>query len=210
LDGVHRNRQQRSRGTKRDPATVHHGQRQQQSCAIDYNNIATCGEVELGLYRDTRSQRRARAVHVVGLSEQPACRINPGCGHRHDLRCAHRMGNIHHSGASDRLGGRYNIECRDPLDSLLSGFAQKVNFSGGRTPRLAQAGWLREAQTGRSTKFQNKFFVELSRPISQLLRPIGLALRARPLLSRRLRSISLVASTPPEPGGELARLLTSS
>ena len=52
-------------------------------------------------------------------------------------------------------------------------------FSGERTPRLDQAGWLREAQTGRSIKFQNKFFVELSRP-------------PRPLPLRRLRHILLV------------------
>jgi hypothetical protein len=40
-----------------------------------------------------------------------------------------------------------------------SGLAQEVNFSGERTPRLDQAGWLREAQTGWSINFQNKFFV---------------------------------------------------
>jgi hypothetical protein len=31
--------------------------------------------------------------------------------------------------------------------------------AGERTPRLDQAGWLREAQTGWSTNFQNKFSV---------------------------------------------------
>src|SRR5215472_6395380 len=39
-----------------------------------------------------------------------------------------------------------------------------------------------------------------------MLRPVGLALRARPLLQRWLRGIFLdVASTPPISGGELAR-----
>ena len=53
--------------------------------------------------------------------------------------------------------------------------------------------FLKRVQTGWSIKFQNKFFVELSLP-------------PRPLPSRRLRNISLVAATPPEPGGEFARL----
>ena len=73
--------------------------------------------------------------------------------------------------------------------TLQGGFAQENPFSGERTPRLDQAGRLREAQTGRSIKFQDIFFVELSRP-------------PRPLPSRRLRNIFLFASTPPDPGGE--------
>src|SRR5204863_9972412 len=68
---------------------------------------------------------------------------------------------------------------------VIRGFAEEVKFSGERPPRLDQA--------GRLINFQNKFFVELSRP-------------PRPLRSRRLREISLVASTPPDPGGEFARL----
>jgi hypothetical protein len=35
-----------------------------------------------------------------------------------------------------------------------------------------------------------------------MLRPIGLALRARPLRSRRLRDFSLMSPTPPMSGGE--------
>ena len=49
------------------------------------------------------------------------------------------------------------------------------------------------AQTGRSIKFQQDFLFEVNRP-------------PRPLLLRMLRSISLVAATPPDPGGEFARL----
>jgi len=83
-----------------------------------------------------------------------------------------------------------------------SGFAQEVDFQASELPAWIRRGGCAlnkisrsflTAQTGRSIKLQNKFSVELSRP-------------PRPLPSRRLRSISWVASTPPDPGGEFARL----
>jgi prepilin-type N-terminal cleavage/methylation domain-containing protein len=76
----------------------------------------------------------------------------------------------------------------------MSGCAQEVYFSGERTPRLDQAGWLRAAQTGRSIKFKNKFL------LSNLV--------DHPVRSGQgsFAAFSLVAATPPDPGGECPRL----
>jgi hypothetical protein len=113
-----------------------------------------------------------------------------------------------------------SAKCTDVFDEFnekgdVIGFAKSQFFgransppgSGGVAARPRNFAKLPYgAQTGWSSNSQNKFFVELSRPISQLLRPVGLALRAPSAPIEQAPQHFFGRVHPAEPGGEFARL----
>jgi uncharacterized repeat protein (TIGR01451 family) len=89
------------------------------------------------------------------------------------------------------------------MSEVLFGFAQEVTFSAERTPRLDQAGWLGAQETARSVLSARRRGGRLNSRTNSLSNLVD-----RPVRSRQggFAAFLLVASTPPDPGGEFPRL----
>ena len=98
------------------------------------------------------------------------------------------------------------LRCHDEVFARVSqpdGFAREGNFSGERTPRLDQAGWLRAQEISRSFLSARRRGGRSNPKANSLLNLVDRPVRSYP---GGFAAFSLVASTPPDPGGELAPL----